>query len=143
MVWKAVFTAVICGVLAAWGGLALADEYRADDFLSLDPSRALLSPQRLGPPAKFTHVPVEAKADRGSEAARPEPNAAAKVVKAKRIVLPGAGIAHLRPEMKPRAALRARLARRRSNPLNAQAFDTRIQVWPCKPSVGGLCAWRR
>jgi len=33
------------------------------------------------------------------------------------------------------------LARRHGNPLDAQAFDTRIQVWPCKS--GGICDWKR
>jgi hypothetical protein len=49
-------------------------------------------------------------------------------------------IVHARAE-KPRGAVRARLARRHGNPLDAQAFDTRIQVWPCKS--GGICNWKR
>ena len=43
---------------------------------------------------------------------------------------------------KPRGAARARLAHRHSNPLNAQAMDTRIQKWPCNPDNGGICAWQ-
>ena len=42
---------------------------------------------------------------------------------------------------KPRAAARTRLARRHSNPLDAQARDTRIQKWPC--TSGGICDWQR
>jgi len=42
---------------------------------------------------------------------------------------------------KPRAAARTKLAHRRGNPLNAQAFDTRVQVWPCRS--GGICNWKR
>ena len=41
---------------------------------------------------------------------------------------------------KPRAAARTKLARRHSNPLDAQARDTRIQTWPCKS--GGICGWQ-
>ncbi|GAC1336461.1 MAG: hypothetical protein NVS4B4_11220 [Bradyrhizobium sp.] len=43
--------------------------------------------------------------------------------------------------VKPRSAVRTRIARSRGNPLDAQAFDTRIQVWPCKS--GGICNWKR
>jgi hypothetical protein len=46
----------------------------------------------------------------------------------------------MRPE-KPRVAARTKLVRRHGNPLDAQAFDTRIQVWPCKS--GGICNWKR
>jgi hypothetical protein len=42
---------------------------------------------------------------------------------------------------KPRVAARTKLARRHSNPLDAQARDTRIQTWPCKS--GGICDWQR
>jgi hypothetical protein len=47
---------------------------------------------------------------------------------------------------KPRGAARAKLARRHSNPLDAQARDTRIQhpriqTWPCKS--GAICGWQR
>jgi hypothetical protein len=42
---------------------------------------------------------------------------------------------------KPRAAARTKLARRHSNPLDAQARDTRIQTWPC--TSGGICDWQR
>jgi hypothetical protein len=48
--------------------------------------------------------------------------------------------AHPRSE-KPHGAARTRLARRHGNPLDAQALDTRIQVWPCKS--GGICSWKR
>ena len=38
-------------------------------------------------------------------------------------------------------AARTKLARRQSNPLDAQAMDTRVQTWPCKS--GGICNWKR
>jgi hypothetical protein len=56
------------------------------------------------------------------------------------IVVPRTTLAHMRAE-KPRGAARTKLARRHSNPLDAQASDTRVQVWPCKS--GGICNWQR
>ncbi len=142
MVLKNVCIAMICATLLAWSSASLADEYRPDEFLRLDLSKALLSPKPLGPPSEFAPVQVEAKADRGSEGAqaRAEPTAVSKLVKTKRIVVPSTKVAHMRPE-KPRGAARTKLVRRHGNPLDAQAFDTRIQVWPCKS--GGICNWKR
>src|SRR5450759_2899276 len=110
MVLKDVSTAVACAMLLAWSSVAVASEYRPDQFLGLDLSKAVLSPKRLGPPARFAPVPIEAKADRGGEAARAE-----------RINLPKIRAANLRSE-KPRAVAHARLARHHGNPLDAQAF---------------------
>ena len=42
---------------------------------------------------------------------------------------------------KPHGAARTKLVRRHSNPLDAQARDTRVQTWPCKS--GGICGWQR
>jgi hypothetical protein len=50
------------------------------------------------------------------------------------------GMAHI-AAVKPRSAARTRVARSRGNPLDAQALDTRIQVWPCRS--GGICDWKR
>lgn len=149
MVLKNVGIAMVCASLLAWSGASLADEYRPDEFLRLDLSRALLSPKPLGPPSEFAPVRVEAKADRGSEGAssRAELMAESKLVKTKRIVVPSTRVAHMRPEKprvhaeKPRGAARTKLARRHGNPLDAQALDARIQVWPCKS--GGICDWKR
>jgi hypothetical protein len=113
----------------AWSGLSAADEYRADEYLSLDLSKAALSPKRLGPATEFAPVAVEAKADAKTGA---------------KTRVRHARIAHqvaLVRAAKPRSAVRTRLARRHGNPLDAQALDTRIQVWPCKS--GGICNWRR
>jgi hypothetical protein len=57
-----------------------------------------------------------------------------------KIVVRNTRVAHLRTQ-KPRGAARTQLARRHGNPLDAQAFDTRIQVWPCRS--GGICNWKR
>jgi hypothetical protein len=142
MVLKNVGIATICATLLAWSSASLADEYRPDEFLRLDLSKALLSPKPLGPPSEFAPIRVEAKADRGSEgsSARAESTAESKLVKTKRIVVPSTRVAHMRPE-KPRVAARTKLVRRHGNPLDAQAFDTRIQVWPCKS--GGICNWKK
>ena len=136
MVLKNVLAAAAGAVLLAWSGPSMADQYRADEFFGLDPSTALLSPKPLGPATQFTPVPVAVKADREHRAAPApaEPKAAARIVTRK------TRIGHLRTE-KPHGAVGIRLARRHGNPLDAQAFDTRIQVWPCKS--GGICNWQR
>lgn len=128
MVLKNVTAALICTMLLAWSGVAFADEYRPDEFLSLDLSKAALSPKRLGPDTHFAPVPVEARADRASPAPRAEPVTSSK-----------SRVAHQRAE-RPRGAIRTKLARRHGNPLDAQALDTRIQAWPCKS--GGICNWK-
>jgi hypothetical protein len=130
MALKDIFAAVIFTAFLA-AGPAMADGYKPDEFLSLDLSKAALSPKLLGPPAQFEPLPVEARADsaRRHVHASAAPKAAPKI-----------RVAHVRAE-KPRAAARIRLARRHTNPLDAQAFDTRIQVWPCRS--GGICNWQR
>ena len=139
MALKNVSAAIIGATLLAWSGAAIADEYRADEFLGLDLSRAALSPKRLGPEARFAPVPVEAKTDRKSDAAQAwaEPKAVRTIAVHKPRTT---HVAQTRAE-KPRGAARAKLARRHGNPLDAQAFDTRIQVWPCKS--GGICNWKQ
>lgn len=135
MALKSIVTAVIFIALLAWNGPSVADQYKADEFLSLDLSKAALSPKPLGPASKFEPVPVQAKSDRGSEQARarPEPKADPGIVARK------VRVAHV--HAKPHGAVHVKLARRHTNPLDAQAFDTRIQVWPCKS--GGICDWKR
>jgi hypothetical protein len=136
MALKSVFAAVCCAAVLA-AGSSWADEYRPDEFLSLDLSKAALSPKPLGPPSQFEPRRSEAKTDPQStvhvDAAPAHVDAAPKA--AARIK-----VAHARTE-RPRLAARTKLAHRHSNPLDAQAFDTRIQVWPCKS--GGICNWRR
>ena len=137
MVLKNAIAAALCTGLLMSGGAALADEYRAGEFLGLDLSQAVLSPKRLGPETQFAPVRIEARTDR-----RP--------VKTERVVVPKAEraqdstlAAHVAQERaeKPRGAARTKLARRHTNPLDAQARDTRIQTWPCKS--GGICGWQR
>ena len=128
-----VFAAVLGVALAAWSGMSAADEYRPGEFLSLDLSKAVLSPKPLGPATQFAPVRIEARAERANPA--PSTGAArAAYGKAQK-----AEVAHQRAE-KPRGASRTKLARRHGNPLDAQASDTRIQVWPCKS--GAICNWK-
>src|SRR5882757_5172605 len=62
MALKSVFAAVCCAAILA-AGSSWADEYRPDEFLNLDLSKAALSPKPLGPPAQFGPVRGEAKGD--------------------------------------------------------------------------------
>jgi len=157
MVLKSAFAVAFCAGLLS-GGPALADEYRPGELLGLDLSRAVLSPKRLGPETEFAPVPIEARTDRkqvktervvvpraADRKARVEANTDRGQVKAERAVVPRtadrkARVVQERVE-KPRAAARTKLTRRRTNPLDAQARDTRIQTWPCKS--GGICNWQR
>jgi hypothetical protein len=133
---KNLFVAVIFATLLAWNAVSAADQYRASEFLGLDLSSAALSPKPLGPASGFTSVPAQTEADHsGAEAqARLEPKAEPHAV------VRSASIVHMRA-VRPRGSARTKLARRHTNPLDAEAFDTRIQVWPCKS--GGICDWKR
>lgn len=148
MVLKSVPFAVAIALVLAWGGFARADDYKPDDYLSLDLSKAVLSPKRLGPETQFAPVALEAKG--GNEAqARATPMDVPKKVAAERVhvsqpiahaKMAHAKIAHAK-SAQPRGAARTKLAHRHGNPLDAQAMDTRIQTWPCRS--GGICNWKR
>ena len=144
---KRVLVAVACTALVALGAPAFADEYRAGELLNLDLSKAVLSPKRLGPPAEFAPVAVEARTDAKRVVTE---RIVAKRIVAKRVVAePKADRQRMvrttriaqTHAAKPRGTARIKLARRHSNPLDAQAMDTRIQTWPCKS--GGICNWKR
>ena len=134
MVLKNAIAAALCTGLLMSGGAALADDYKASEFLGLDLSQAVLSPKRLGPETQFAPVRIEAKTDHAQVEPKPEP----KIVRTTRVT---EAPAMKRAAAPPRAAARVKLARRHSNPLDAQARDTRIQTWPCKS--GGICGWQR
>ena len=151
MILKNVFAAAICAALLAGSTPSKADQYRPDEFLSLELSKAVLSPKPLGPRSEFAPVAIEARTDPGSDGAGPrvEPRANPRIAVSRslKVAVPGAAVAvanvtvaHVRPE-KPHGAVRAKLAQRHSNPLDAEARDTRIQVWPCQS--GGICNWQR
>jgi hypothetical protein len=124
---------------------AIAADYRPDEFLKLDLSKAVLSPKPLGPEAHFEPVQVEAKADPSADR-KPDQAIATAQTEAKprvprRIATPRVRVA--RPiDRPPHGAARAKLAHRHGNPLDAQAMDTRIQTWPCRAGSGGICKWR-
>src|SRR3954471_3917826 len=136
MALKGVLVAALCVASLAAAGSSRADQYRPEEFFSLDLAKAVFSPKPLGPPAQFEKVQVQARSDFQSKPVQTTavhvdamPKAAAKIRSA-----------HARAE-KPRAPARTKLARRHGNPLDAQASDTRIQVWPCRS--GGICNWQR
>ena len=129
---KQILAAVACAALVAMGAAASADDYRPHEFLSLDLSRAVLSPKRLGPPAEFAPVAVEARTDAKSVVAEPKAGHQ-PAVRTSRVTE--------RPAAKPRGAARTTLARRHGNPLDAQAMDRNIQTWPCRSC--GICNWKR
>ena len=146
MVLKRVCQFALCASLLVWAGSAPADEYRADEFLGLDLSTALLSPKPLGPPNEFAPVAVEARNDARQGLA--EPKADRKIVVRTMRVLTKNAVRTTRvvpknvvAAAKPRVVARTEIARRHTNPLDAQAMDTRIQVWPCRS--GGICDWKR
>jgi hypothetical protein len=151
MILKTLCATAICAALLAGSTPSKADQYRADEFLSLDLSKAVLSPKPLGPRSEFAPVAIEARTDPGSDGAgaRVEPRANPKIAVSRSlkvavpraaVEVPSVTVAHIRPE-KPRGAVRPKLAQRHGNPLDAEARDTRIQVWPCQS--GGICNWQR
>jgi hypothetical protein len=168
MVLKNFFIAAIGVTALAWSGLSAAQQYRADEFLNLDLSRAVLSPKPLGPAASFAPGPLDVTIDRGNDAAQAsaesmaEPKTVLKSapesepktvstatvhVESKattrttlRTAAPGMRVAHAHAERSTHTP-RTALALHRRNPVDAQALDTRIQVWPCKS--GGICSWKR
>lgn len=119
--------------LLASVSIAQADSYRPGEYLLLDLPKAVLSPKLLGPSQTFEHVQIEARTDTKNEidAAADKPRTA--VQKAS-------------PMLKPHRAAaappaRSRVARKHSNPMDANAADTRVQVWPCRS--GGICNWQK
>jgi hypothetical protein len=138
MVPNNVCIALLGATLLACGSGALADEYRGDEVLSLNLATAVLSPKPLGPATQFTPGPLDVTLDRGGDNA-PTP-VAAYIAPPAALTHPKVHVAHARAE-RPRGAPRVKLARRHGNPLDAQASDTRVQVWPCKS--GGICNWQR
>jgi hypothetical protein len=123
---------LLSAALVLPGSASVAVEYSPDEFLSLDPSKALLSPTPLGPANAF--VPVPAKAHMSSDVARPQ-------ARAEPLPPPRHARVEIARVAKPHGAARTRLAHRQRNPLDAEARDTRIQVWPCRS--GGICSWKQ
>jgi hypothetical protein len=70
-------------MILAWSGPSAAQQYRPNEFLNLDLSRAVLSPTPLGPVASFSPGPLDVTVDRGKDAA---PASAELVVDPKTVV---------------------------------------------------------
>ena len=138
MVLKSVPFAIAIALVIAGGSVMRADEYKPDEYLGLDLSRAVLSPKRLGPETHFAPFALEAR-DGDEAQARAEPVVVPKKVAAERVRGSEPKAAQARPAQRGQA--RAKLTHRRGNPLDAQAMDTRIQTWPCRS--GGICNWKR
>ena len=145
MVLKSAFVAAVCTGILALAGPATAAEYRPAEYLKLDLSRAALSPQRIGPEARFGPVRIEARSEEAqadSTDADLEASVWPKLPPRKARLAKTTEKPSVRTSAeRPRAAARAKLAKRHSNPLDAQARDTRIQKWPCR--TGGICNWQR
>jgi hypothetical protein len=160
MVLTKMFPALVGAVLLSAGATSMAADYRADEFLGLDLSRAVLSPKPLGPTNEFAPLPVEAKSDAKGDIAKRDvaksdpaksdiansetanSHRRAVAVRSEPRAAPHRPTMATRtPVETPRGAARTRLAHRRGNPLDAQARDTRIQTWPC--TSGGICDWKQ
>jgi hypothetical protein len=148
MVLKRMVPALVCAALLAAGSSVLADEYRAGEYFGLDLSKAVLSPKRLGPPAEFAPVAVEAKSESKADHAS-EPKWARDELKAepRKVAVQNVKATHphriTHVASQKTGAARTKLAHRNRDPLDAQAMDTRIQKWPCKAGGGGICDWKR
>src|SRR5690242_8336077 len=164
MVLKRVVPPLVAAALFAAGSVAWADEeYRPSEFLGLDLSQAVLSPKRLGPPAEFAPVALQAETEAkeakneaaGDHASEPYWAREELDVKPKEVAVQDVRVTHpnriahdrIAPEvpkaaahLKPKGTSRTTLAHRHHNPLDAQARDVRIQKWPC--TGGGICAWQ-
>ena len=142
---KSAFVAAVCTGLLALAGPAMAAEYLPAEYLKLDLSKALLSPKRIGPEARFGPVRIEARSDEvqsDSTDADLEASVWPKLPPRKAHVAKTTEKPSVKPSAEPpRAAARAKLAKRHGNPLDAEARDTRIQKWPCR--TGGICNWSR
>lgn len=162
MVLNRAWLTVLGVAVLAWSGPSASQRYRADEFLNLDLSRAVLSPEPLGPATGFSPGPLDVTVDRGNSAARAnaellvdpksvpaatvhaESKSTARAALANKAPLktapPRTRIAHARVE-RPAPRARALVALHGRNPMEAQARDTRIQAWPCRS--GGICNWKR
>ena len=168
MVLKNVSAAILCTTLLVWSGASIADEYRPDEFLGLGSTDAVAEPTPPPNAPRPIETKAEPKPLRTNRIARAKPQVTTEATiqvtthvaharaeksrgtraktqakaqaKAQAKTQATADVAHARAE-KPRGAARTKLVRRHGNPLDAQAFDTRIQAWPCKS--GGICNWKR
>lgn len=154
MVLNRVWLAAIGVAALAWSSIAAAQPYNPGEFLNLDLAKAVLSPKPLGPATGFTPGPLNVTVDRGNDPAQANVELAVdpKTVPVATVHAesnPAAGtarqtatthtrVANTRAERAVPYKPRRLVAR---DPMEAQARDTRVQVWPCRS--GGICNWKR
>ena len=150
MVLKSAFVAAVCTGVLAISGQAVADQYRSGELLKLELPKAVFSSKRIGPETRFAPVRIEARSDevKSDEAKSDSSDADLEASVWPKLPPRKARVtkSSVKPDVeKPRAAThtnaRVKLAKRHGNPLDAQARDTKIQIWPCRS--GGICNWRR
>lgn len=165
MVLNRVLLAAVGVMALAWSGLSVAQQYRADEYLKLDLSRAVLSPKPLGPVEGFTPGPLGVAIDRGTDTTHsnaellvdpkavptvtvnaenaPAPKTGPKTAleTALKAATPHMRVAHARVERVTPRKPHALVALHGRNPTEAQARDISVQVWPCR--TGGICNWKR
>ena len=148
---------IIGAVGLALSGLSAAQQYRADEFLTLDLSQAVLSPKPLGPAMSFTPGPLDVtigsnKAAQANAQLLVDPKTvAAPAVHAESTPTSGSAprltasthrhLAHVAAERPTAHKPRTLVALHGRNPMEALARETKVQVWPCKS--GGICNWKR
>ena len=144
---------IVMGAAALAGsGLSMAEQYRPDEYLSLDLSRAVLSPRPLGPAQSFRPGPLDVTVDSADNAvhAIAEPPAEAESTPhpannptrtSLRASASRVRAAHARVDRSASHKPRPLVALHGRNPMEAQARDNGIHVWPCK--AGGICDWKR
>src|SRR3954447_16766604 len=103
--------AVAVGAIFLAGTPTFGEEYRPDEFLTLDLSKAVLSPKPLGPPAQFEPIRVQARTDfesRTVKAERVHVDPVPRHVNAMRKTAARTKIVQVRPEQ-PRVPPRTKL----------------------------------
>ena len=145
MVLKSAFVAAVCTGVLAISGPAVADQYGPGEFLKLELPKAVYSPKRIGPEARFAPVRIEARSDEANSDpsdAELETSIWPKLPPHKsRVAKTSAKPIAESPRATAHVNARAKLARHHGNPLDAEAKDARIQTWPCRS--GGICNWQR
>lgn len=105
------------------------------------PAQAAAPDSNLAPDPGATAAREPAQPDEAPQAAAPRAQVKpAEVQRASPAREVGAKQTPGRSAAKAAARPRTKTVTRRRNPLDAQASDTRIQVWPCRS--GGICNWR-
>jgi hypothetical protein len=150
MVLKSAFVAAVCTGVLAISGPAVADQYRSGELLKLELLKAVFSSKRIGPETRFAPVRIEARSDEVKSDEAKSDSSDADLEASIWPKLPPRKARAAKTSVKPdaekaRAAAhtnaRVKLAKRHSNPLDAQATDTLVQTWPCRS--GGICNWQR